>query len=76
MVVMPLREAVRKLSVGTGQGYVRCHCAPHITAKCSTNQCSCKFAKIPCNSKCHGKSEFKIYKFFELNERFKRWRRT
>ena len=55
MVVMPLREAVRKLSVGTGQGYVRCNCA--LTAKCSTNRCSCKFAKISCSSKCHGKSE-------------------
>jgi hypothetical protein len=54
---MPLQEAVRKLSIGTGHGYVRCNCASHITAKCSTNQCSCKFAKIHCNSKCHGKSE-------------------
>ena len=52
---MSLREAVRQLSVGIGQGYVRCNCA--LTAKCSTNRCSCKLAKISCSSKCHGKSE-------------------
>ena len=54
MVVISLREAVRKLSVGIGQGFVKCICA--ITAKCSTTRCSCKNAKISCSSKCHGKS--------------------
>ena len=54
IVVMSLREAVRKMSVGTGQGFVKCNCA--ITAKCSTTRCSCKNAKISCSSKCHGKS--------------------
>ena len=53
--VMSLREAIRKLSGGTGQGYVRCNCG--LTAKCSINRCSCKLAKISCSSKCHGKSE-------------------
>ena len=45
---------VSKLSVGTGQGYVRCACTNN--AKCSTLMCSCKKAKIACSSKLHGKS--------------------
>ena len=52
--MLSLRDAVRKLSVSTGQSFVKCSCA--ITAKCSTSRCSCKLAKIACSSKCHGKS--------------------
>ena len=54
-VKLGLREAVRLLSVGTGQGFIKCSC--NINAKCSTTRCSCKAAKISCSSKCHGKSE-------------------
>ena len=54
-VKLGIREAVRLLSVGTGQGFIKCSC--NINAKCSTTRCSCKAAKISCSSKCHGKSE-------------------
>jgi len=54
-VKLGIREAVRLLSVGTGQGFIKCNCI--INAKCSTSRCSCKAAKISCSSKCHGKSE-------------------
>jgi len=53
-VTLGLREAVSKLSVGTGQGYVKCACTNN--AKCSTMRCSCRKANISCSSKCHGKS--------------------
>jgi hypothetical protein len=53
-VMLGLREVVSKLSVGTGQGYVKCACTNN--AKCSTQRCSCKKANIACSSKCHGKS--------------------
>ena len=53
-VTLSLREAVSKLSIGTGQGYVKCGCTNN--AKCSTQRCSCRQAKIACSSKCHGKS--------------------
>ena len=41
-VKLGLREAVRQLSVGTGQGFIKCSC--NINAKCSTSRCSCKAA--------------------------------
>ena len=53
-VTLSLREAVSNLYIGTGQGYVKCGCTNN--AKCSTQRCSCKQAKIACSSKCHGKS--------------------
>ena len=53
-VTLSLREAVSKLSIGTGQGYVKCGCTNN--AKCSTQRCSCKQAKIACSFKSHGKS--------------------
>ena len=49
---MSVREAVRELSVGKGQGYLKCAC----TGTCATNRCSCKAAKLACSSKCHGKA--------------------
>ncbi|RNA07172.1 KRAB-A domain-containing 2 [Brachionus plicatilis] len=48
------REAVRLLSIGHGQGYLKCNC----TGNCATKRCSCKKANLKCSSKCHGK-EFK-----------------
>ena len=50
-VELSVREAIKALSVGHGQGYVKCSC----TGKCATNKCSCKKAGIACSSKCHGK---------------------
>ena len=49
-----MREAVSKFPIGTGQGYVKCGCTNN--AKCSTQSCSCKQAKIACSFKSHGKS--------------------
>ena len=46
-----VRGAVTKLSVGKGQGFVKCGCK----GNCATNRCSCRAAKVPCNSRCHGK---------------------
>ena len=48
-ICLSVREAVATVSVGVGQGYVKCMC----TGKCQTNRCSCKAADIPCNTKCH-----------------------
>ena len=50
-LVLSVRETARELSVGNGQGYVKCSCA----GQCSTKRCSCKAANIHCGSKCHGK---------------------
>ncbi|XP_063889921.1 KRAB-A domain-containing protein 2-like isoform X3 [Scylla paramamosain] len=44
-----LRSAATSSSVGTGQGFFRCHCTKH----CATNICKCKKNKVLRNSKCH-----------------------
>jgi len=47
--ILGKREAVRALSTGTGQGYLKCGC------KAGTfKNCSCKKANVDCNSRCHG----------------------
>ena len=51
-VCVSVREAVALLSVGNGQGYLKCSC----TSMCLTNRCSCKKANIACSLKCHGKA--------------------
>lgn len=48
--VLSIREIVRVLSVGTGQGYKRCLCK----SKCENNRCTCYKNKMKCNSACHG----------------------
>ena len=51
-VEVGVREAVRMLSVGHGQGVLKCNCK---TGKCNKN-CTC-FKANPtqkCNSRCHG----------------------
>ena len=40
---------VEKVSLGLGQGFVRCNCG----GKCATNACSCFKSQIGCNTKCH-----------------------
>ena len=45
------REAVRILSIGHGQGYLKCNC----NGNCATNRCTCRKAELKCSSKCHGK---------------------
>ena len=45
-----VREAIRFLSVGHGQGVLLCNCK---TGKCD-GRCSCKKANQNCNSRCHG----------------------
>ena len=47
-----IREAMKAVSVGLGQGFVRCNC----NGKCVTNRCGCFSGKIGCNTKCHPKS--------------------
>ena len=47
---LSVRSAVSKLSVGHGQGFLRCNC----TGDCKTKRCSCRKAEISCNSRCHG----------------------
>ncbi|XP_072152408.1 uncharacterized protein [Bemisia tabaci] len=45
-----VRELVRKMSVGSGQGYQRCSCKKSM---CRTLQCRCFKNKVHCNSACH-----------------------
>ena len=52
LVILSVREAVAALSVGHGQGYIKCQCA----GSCATLRCSCRKAGIACSSKCHGKA--------------------
>ena len=51
-VQVGVREAIRLLSVGHGQGVLKCNCK---TGKCNKN-CTCRKATPTqkCNSKCHG----------------------
>jgi len=44
-----VREAIRSLSVGHGQGVLKCNCK---AGKC--DKCSCAKASQKCNSRCHG----------------------
>ena len=44
-----LRAAVSKLSVGGGQGMVKCNCLGY----CDSNRCNCKKSQLLCNSRCH-----------------------
>ena len=48
--ISSIREAVKELSVGGGQGMTKCNC----TGKCYNGRCSCKKANLLCNSRCHG----------------------
>ncbi len=53
-VMVSVREAGKALAVGYGQGYIKCA----FTGKCAranAQKCSCRKAKLPCSSKCHGK---------------------
>ena len=45
-----VREAVKLLSVGGGQGMLKCNCS----GQCDSNRCSCKKNNLICNSRCHG----------------------
>ena len=49
-----LRSAVKQISIGGGQGMIKCNC----TSSCSTNRCSCRKANLLCNSRCHGGNSF------------------
>jgi hypothetical protein len=49
-MVKGIRQAVNELSIGGGQGMVKCNC----TSKCLTMRCSCKKSNLLCNSRCHG----------------------
>ena len=51
-LVVCVSEAVKLLSVGNDQGFVKYSCS----GQCATKKCSCKAANIPCSSKCHGKA--------------------
>ena len=46
---LSIREIVRTLSVGTGQGFRKCTCK----TECSNNRCKCHKEKLKCNSACH-----------------------
>ena len=52
-VEIGVREAVRLLSVGNGQGVLKCGCK---TGKCNKN-CTCFKANQKCYSRCHGGHE-------------------
>jgi len=44
-----LRKAVAELSLGGGQGFLRCDCTTH----CKTARCKCRKEGFECNSRCH-----------------------
>ena len=44
-----VRQAVGLISVGGGQGMIKCNC----TSSCVTNRCSCEKSQLLCNSRCH-----------------------
>ena len=44
-----IREAIRVLSIGGGQGMLKCECK----LQCQ-KRCKCKSAGLLCNSRCHG----------------------
>jgi hypothetical protein len=44
-----LREAARKSSMGTGQGFFKCGC----NKTCKKGSCKCFKNNLKCNSKCH-----------------------
>ena len=48
--IKSIRQAVNEMSIGGGQGMVRCNC----TGQCMTNRCGCRKANLLCNSRCHG----------------------
>lgn len=50
-MTISVREAAKALSIGSGQGYIKCNC----TGNCATERCSCRSASIAWGSKCHGK---------------------
>jgi hypothetical protein len=52
-VKVGVREAVKALSIGGGQGVFKCNC----TKKCLTNLCKCKSNGVFCNSRCHGSNK-------------------
>ena len=51
-IELGIREAMKSVSVGLGQGLVRCNCS----GKCANRRCSCYDSKIGCNTKCHPKT--------------------
>ena len=48
-----IRVAMKAVSVGLGQGFVRCNCS----GKCATKKCGCFEAKIGSNTECHPKTK-------------------
>ncbi|XP_065316793.1 SCAN domain-containing protein 3-like [Gordionus sp. m RMFG-2023] len=46
------RTMVGMSSIGSGQGFKRCHCKQN----CRTNRCKCKASNVSCNSHCHTKN--------------------
>ena len=48
-ISLGVREAISKMSVGTGQGFLKCSCK---TGKCL--HCNCAKSNVSCNSRCHG----------------------
>jgi hypothetical protein len=51
-IELGIREAMKSVSVGLGQGFVRCNCS----GKCANRRCGCFESKIGCNTKCHPKT--------------------
>ena len=48
-----IREIVREVSVGHGQGYQKCNCR----GNCNNKKCKCFQNNFKCNSSCHTKSK-------------------
>ena len=49
---LSIREIVKDLSIGTGQGFKKCTCK----GKCTSKICKCFKENLICNSACHPKN--------------------
>jgi hypothetical protein len=52
-VAVSVREAANAVDIAGGQGMAKCNC----NGQCANGRCSCKKAKLLCNSRCHSSNQ-------------------
>jgi hypothetical protein len=52
-VAVSVREAANAVDIAGGQGMAKCNC----NGQCANGRCSCKKAKLLCNSRCHASNQ-------------------
>lgn len=48
-MVISVHQAVSKVSISSGQGFLKCDCFK----KCTTKKCKCRQNNVLCNSRCY-----------------------